>query len=298
MSQGFVEFLKQWDVEYIQEFDLSSISTMGVGGKAKYLVKPDNENRLIKALDFAIEKNLKYTVVGGMSNILPRDEYYNGVVISTSKLQSYCVAENVVTVGAGFKLSELIIKASKLGLGGAEALFGIPGSVGGAVYGNAGAYGYSISDFLKEARVYNPKTKEILNLSNENMLFSYRESCVKRSPLIILSASFCFEKKSEEQVKANFSKYLAMRKSSQPYGRRSLGSIFKRAGDIPTSRLIDEIGLKGYRVGGAQVSEKHAGFIINTGGATAKDVRDLILEIKRRLFLECGLSPEEEIQYM
>ena len=298
MSQSFTDFLKLSDVEYIREFDLSSISSMRVGGKAKYLVKPDDDEKFIRVLDFLVQKNLKYIVVGGMTNTLPSDEFYNGAVISTANLRCYSIAENIITVGSGVKLSELIIKASRLGLGGAEALFGIPGSVGGAVCGNAGAYGRSVSDFLTEACIYNPQTKAIVNLSNEKMCFSYRESCVKRSSLVILSASFSFEEKTIEKIKNDFCKYITLRKNAQPYGARSLGSIFKRCGDVPTSQLIDRLGLKGYRIGGAQVSEKHAGFIINSGGATAKNIRDLIIEIKKRLFLEYGLSAEEEIQYM
>lgn len=298
MSQRFTDFMKLSDVKYIRDFDVSSISSIRVGGKTKYLVKPDNEDKLISVLDFLVEENLKYIVVGGMTNILPRDEYYDGAIISTANLRNYFRAENVITVGTGIKLSELIMKASRLGLGGAESLFGIPGSIGGAVSGNAGAYGNSVSDFLIRARIYDPKKRKILVLENQEMNFSYRNSCIKSSSLVILSASFAFIQRAKADIDADFQKYTALRKNTQPYGERSLGSIFKRCGDVPTSLLIDKIGLKGYRIGGAEVSEKHAGFIVNRGGAKAKDIRALILTIKKRILLEYGLLPEEEIQYM
>ena len=298
MTKCFIDFLKKQDVKYHENFPISQISSMGVGGKANVVAFPNNIHNLIDEIDFLTEQKIKFKVLGGMTNILPCDEKIDGVLLLTKKIDSYSVAENILTAECGVKLSKVISEAAKFNLGGMENLFGIPGSIGGIVYMNAGAYGTSVSDFLISASIYLPKEKRILKFASSDMDFSYRYSKIKDTDLILLSADFSLNYIPCETVKNNIRSIIKKRKSAQPYGEKSLGSVFKRNKDIPISRLVDELGLKGFKIGGAKVSEKHAGFIVNTGGATAKDVKDLISFLKSKIKTVYGIDAEEEIEIL
>ena len=298
MTQCLTDFLKKQDVEFYELFEMSKISSIGIGGRARLFALPNSEEKLIKLIDFLVDNNEKYMIVGRMTNILPCDDEYTGVLISITKIANYNVAERTCFADCGVIFSKLLSDVSGMGYGGMEELFGIPGSIGGMITGNAGAYGKSISDFIISVNVYDPLKKTKYALSAEEMGFAYRDSIVKHSRLIVLSASFLFSLKSESEIKARFKEVISMRKASQPYGQKSLGSIFKRSGDIPISLLIDKLGLKGRRIGGAEISKKHAGFIVNVDKATAKDVTELIKIIKDKLFSVYGVVAEEEIQFM
>ena len=298
MTQALRDFLKRLDVEYKEQFDISRISYIGIGGNAAVMAMPDSSVKLIRLIDFLVEANIRYRVVGAMTNLLPSDSDFIGVLIVTDKINRYSVAESLLTIECGARLSKVINKLSDSGLGGMEELFGIPGTVGGMIYGNAGAYLKAVSDFLIDADIYNPESRRIITLSAEDMNFSYRSSSIKDTDLILLSARFGLRFIPSREVRARLSEISEKRRSAQPYGERSLGSTFKRYGDIPISRLIDDLGFKGFRVGGAEVSKKHAGFIVNSGGATAKDVRALIAIIKEKLYSVYGIAAEEEIEYL
>ena len=298
MAQCLTDFLKEQDVEFYELFEMSKISSIGIGGKARLLASPNTEEKLIRLIDFLVENNEKHIIVGRMTNILPCDSEYSGVLISTLKISTYNVAEIRCSVSCGTDFSKLLYNLSAMGYGGREELFGIPGSVGGMIFGNAGAYGKSVSDFITDVTVYDPLRKKKYSLDASEMGFAYRESIVKHTRLTVLSANLIFSLKAVNDIRERFSEIISLRKASQPYGQKSLGSIFKRSGDIAISRLIDNLGLKGLRIGGAEISEKHAGFIVNVGGATAKDVTELIKIIKNKIFSAYGIEAEEEIQFM
>lgn len=298
MAQCLTDFLKEQDVEFYELFEMSKISSIGIGGKARLLASPNTEEKLIRLIDFLVENNEKHIIVGRMTNILPCDSEYSGVLISTLKISTYNVAEIRCSVSCGTDFSKLLYNLSAMGYGGMEELFGIPGSVGGMIFGNAGAYGKSVSDFITDVTVYDPLRKKKYSLDASEMGFAYRESIVKHTRLTVLSANLIFSLKAVNDIRERFSEIISLRKASQPYGQKSLGSIFKRSGDIAISRLIDNLGLKGLRIGGAEISEKHAGFIVNVGGATAKDVTELIKIIKNKIFSAYGIEAEEEIQFM
>jgi UDP-N-acetylmuramate dehydrogenase len=298
MAQCLTDFLKEQDVEFYELFEMSKISSIGIGGKAQLFVSPNTEEKLISLIDFLVENDKKYIIVGRMTNILPCDTEYSGVLISTLKINTYNAAEMRCTVSCGTDFSKLLYSLSFMGYGGMEELFGIPGSVGGMIFGNAGAYGKSVSDFITDVTVYDPLQKTKYSLDASEMGFAYRESIVKHTRLAVLSANLTFSLKGVNEIKVRLGEIISQRKSSQPYGQKSLGSIFKRSGDIPISRLIDSLGLKGLRIGGAEISEKHAGFIVNAGGATAKDVRELIKIVKNKIFSAYGIEADEEIQFM
>ena len=298
MTQCLIDYFKKQDVEYKEGLNISKISSIGIGGRADLAVFPRDEKSLINTVAYLDESNTDFRVVGRMTNILATGGQYNGVLVITDKIKSYSVAESTVEAQCGVMLSRLLRELAERGLSVCEELYGIPGSVGGTVYGNAGAFGKSISDCILSAKLYLLKEKRTVDLSFDEMKFSYRSSVMKEKESVLLSATFALRKCDKNILQTRMQELTQKRKSTQPYGEKSLGSIFKRSGDIPISRLIDELGFKGYSIGGAAVSEKHAGFIVNKGGATAADVIKLIKLIKARIYASYGIIAEEEIQYL
>ena len=297
MLQHLLEFLKEQDVEFKIGLSLSQLSSIKIGGRAT-AVLPKTEKELITVVDYLINNGIRYKIIGRMTNILPCDEDYDGVLIITAGLCDYRIKSNTALAEAGLPFSKLLSLLSSKGLGGAESLYGIPGSLGGMIRSNAGAFGASVSDRIVRVRAYDVKSGTIKVYSREELDFSYRHSLFSDSDEIILSAELFFDFKNEELVNAGFAHYMNKRRSLQPYGEPSLGSVFKRHHSAPVSYLIDQLGMKGLRVGGAEISQKHAGFIVNKGNATASDVIRLIELIKNRLYREYGIIPEEEIDFL
>lgn len=296
MLNHLLEFLKKQEIEYTEGLVISTVSYIKIGGVAACAAMPNSSVKLVKLVEYLNEEKIPYRIVGAMSNILPCDLYYRGVLVFTSKLCCYTVAENTVAADCGVRFSTLIRSLARLGVCLAPSLFGIPGTVGGMVYSNAGAYGASISDFLSSAAVYFKDTKEISTLDSSELDFSYRHSSLMGSGNVLLSAEFRTYLDEPDSILSRIGAVAEKRRSSQPCGMPSLGSVFKRAGDIPISMLIDKLGLKGLSIGGAKISEKHAGFIVNTGGATEQDFLSLVAIIKEKIYKEYGIIPEEEIE--
>ena len=296
MLGSLPEFFKEQEIEYAEQFDISKISHIKIGGVATFAAMPSSLEKLINLVEFLKSENIAYKVAGGMSNLLSCNAFFNGVLIITTKCNKYTVAERILTLECGVRISKMIYTASKLSLGGMESLCGIPGTVGGMVRSNAGAYGKSVSDFLLAATLYSPDDKKIRTLTSSEMDMSYRHSRLSDSKEILLTADFLLQKCEEKEVLMRIREITEKRRASQPTDMPSLGSIFKRCADVPISLLIDKLGLKGVKIGGAQVSEKHAGFIINSGNATAVDVLSLISYLKDRIYREYGFVPEEEIE--
>lgn len=294
----FKELLKKWDVEYEEGVALSSLSSIGIGGQGVLLVTPSNETDFIRCIDYLVDNEFKFKIVGRMTNILFSDDGYDGVLLHTRKIQGYTVAEKEIRIDAGALFSRALKDLAGKGLGGLESLYGIPGSVGGMIYNNAGAYGKQVSDFLINARVYDAQSHSVLNLNKDDLALSYRHSVLKEKDYYLLDATFNLERLDPDLIRQRMKEVTMRRKCSQPYDKRSLGSIFKRCGDIPISALIDRAGLRGCSVGGASVSTKHAGFIVNNGGASSKDVVSLIRIIKSTLAERFSIIPEEEIEIL
>ena len=252
-----------------------------VGGEIALCVFPKIADELIFAVEEAERYGEKYVVLGNMTNILPPDGIYDGTVIVTSKMRSVTVADGSFKADAGFPLTALSALTANAGLSGLEFAYGIPGSVGGAVYMNAGAYGGQMADVITSVTAYSPREKKIKVYSNEECCFGYRESIFRANGEIILSAEMSFVQGDVEKILSDCEKNLAARPEGHYAGA-----------------LIEAAGLKGFSVGGAQVSEKHAGFVINAGGATSADVSVLIAEIKKRVFESSGVMLEEEIIYI
>lgn len=293
-----INYLKQNEVEYKRNFKLSAISAIRIGGAAKIVIFPHSIEQLIKVVDYIYDSRIRYKILGRMSNVLPSDNGYDGAVIFTHRIGQIEIMNGYAVAECGASITAIISRLAERSLSGMEKLFGIPSSCGGAVYGNAGAFGCDISSVLLYAEAYSPSLKKRIILSNADLGFSYRNSALKSSGMVLLSSAFAYKRSDSRLIRAGLREIKEKRTSTQPYGMPSLGSTFKREGSIPVSRLIDELGLKGFRIGGAEISKKHAGFIVNSGGALASDYYALVQFIKHKVFEKYGFYPTEEIEYI
>lgn len=298
MSYGITEYLKSRRFKYKEYYPLANRSAIGIGAMARYFVIPSGIDELVELLRFLYAASVKHRVIGKLSNLLICGDLYDGVIVSTAELTRKYAAESIFAAECGCSMPSLMTYAASLGYGGAEPLATIPGSVGGCVAGNAGAFGVECSDILVSAEIYFPDKDERVHLSASDMRFSYRDSLIKHERAVLLGASFGLVKRTREEVMNTISSIRSQRRLSQPAGARSLGSVFKRVDEIGAGYYIDKAGLKGYSVGGASVSDVHAGFIVNTGAATSSDVLALIELIKEKVFSEFSVSLEEEIEIL
>lgn len=269
-----------------------------IGGTADEFVKVTNELELKEAIEYAKQKKLKITIFGNGSNLLVLDKGIRGLVIKI-EIQTIKIERKEeyaeITVGSGYKTMALGIKLMNEELSGFEELSGIPGTIGGAIFMNAGAYGKEIKDINLSTRCMD-YDGNIFELSNKEQEFEYRSSVFNKKDYIILETRLRLEYGKKEEIKKKMDEYLSSRKEKQPIEYPSAGSTFKRKEGVITAKLIDECGLKGFQIGGAKVSEKHAGFIINYDNATAKDVIDLIKYVKEKVDEKYGIKIKEEIR--
>lgn len=299
MKGEILEFLKMNDVEYKENASLAAISTVKIGANADLIVYPNNIDKLVSLVSFFRKSKIRHKILGRMSNVLPPDENYCGVIVRTNRFCDYKIKGNLISASAGAFLPYLAKKTADAGLSGLEELSGIPGSLGGAVAGNAGAFGREISDLVESVRVFDVNSGVISDLKSNELGFKYRTSIFKSQELIILSASLrtCYSDKI--CIFSKISEYAKRRRGTQPVGFPSLGSTFKRPGDgIYAAKMIDECGLKGYKIGGASISERHAGFIVNVGGATASDYLSLADYATECVYRKFGINLEKEIEIL
>lgn len=279
---------------------LAPYTSFRIGGACRYLVRPKSAQEVLLAIEGARKAELPFYFLGNGSNVLVSDEGYEGVILLSEKLCGMEVSDLepglcLLSVGAGISVSKLCSAALARGLGGLEFAWGIPGSVGGAVYMNAGAYGGEIRDVLYDC-TFLDENGEQRTLLNGQLGFSYRSSFFTGKQCFILNACFALKQEDSSVVKARMDDYLCRRKTKQPLDYPSAGSVFKRPPGGYASALIEQCGLKGRRVGGAQVSEKHSGFIINTGGATCQDVLELIACVQQTVREQTGTLLECEVK--
>lgn len=258
---------------------MSKHTSFKVGGKADFFIKAYFIEEIKSVLKIAKDNNIPLFVIGNGTNLLFKDEGYRGIVLQI-KLEDIKIDENEVTVQSGVKNAVLSNKLLDNSLSGFEFASGIPGTIGGAIKMNAGAYGKEIKDIVKEV-TYLDFDGNVHTISNEECEFSYRHSRFLNEKAIILEVKFHFEKGNKQEIKDIISELLKQRKEKQPLEYPNAGSTFKRGENYITAKLIDECGLKGYTIGGAQVSEKHAGFLINKENASAKDILDLIEYVQK-----------------
>ena len=296
LSARFVSLLGEAGV--LENEPMASHTTFKTGGPADWMVLPHTADELASVLRTLREEKMPYTVIGRGSNLLVSDEGYRGAVVKLADgFDNITVRGNTVTAEAGAALKTLCLESIRAGLRGLEFAGGIPGSLGGAVYMNAGAYDGEIKDFLVSARVLD-KDLNIREVPAAALGLSYRRSAVGEEGYIVLDAAFCLEKGDAQASLDKMNEFNARRREKQPLAWPSAGSTFKRPAGHYAGPLIEQCGLKGFTIGGAQVSEKHAGFIINTGEAYSRDIYELILHVKETVRKETGVLLEPEVRLL
>ena len=271
-------------------------TTFKIGGPAQYYVTPESVNQIQEVVSLCRNMNIPLHVIGNGSNILVGDDGVDGVVLALfNTFSDYEIKDNVITAQAGMSLIKLAVIALREGLTGLEFASGIPGSVGGAVYMNAGAYDGQMKDVVTSVTVLD-EAGNIRILGRDELDMGYRTSAVAKNNMIVLQVVIELKSGDKEQIKARMNQLSELRKQKQPLEYPSAGSTFKRPEGYFAGKLIADAGLKGYSIGGAAVSEKHAGFVVNMGGATAKDVVELTDYIKKRIMEQFGVTLELEIK--
>lgn len=276
---------------------MSRHTTFRIGGPARYYVRPKTREQLARTAMLCRRENVSWYVVGHGSNLLAGDEGYDGVILSTEGLTRCQVEGEEMRAEAGLLLSRAAKEAARMSLGGFEFAAGIPGTVGGAVVMNAGAYGSELKDVLTWVRVLDTEGK-ILTLEAGELELGYRTSRIPSEGYVVLEAGFKLAAGDREAILGRMEELAAKRREKQPLDYPSAGSTFKRPAGHFAGKLIEDAGLRGFCVGGAQVSEKHCGFVINRKDATAADVMELCREVKRRVREQSGVELELEVKLL
>ena len=288
--------LQAEEIRFAENESLAAHCTFKIGGPADVFARPETEEQLCRVIALCKACDVKYYLLGNGSNILFADEGFSGVVIDVSALDAeIAVEDTVLTAGAGVRLAALCKAALKHGLSGLEFAYGIPGTVGGAVYMNAGAYGGEMKDVLEAVSYLTADVRWVDSEASE-LDFSYRHSAFEENDACILGAVFHLEKGDPDAIKARMNELMQKRIDKQPLDKPSAGSTFKRPAGAFAAALIDQCGLRGYRHGGAAVSDKHCGFVVNLGGATCADVLALCDEVRAIVKEKTGYDLEKEIR--
>lgn len=276
---------------------LRAHTTFRIGGPARYYLVPEKEEEIREAVDFARDEGYSFYIIGKGSNMLFSDAGYDGVIIEIGKgLEKIrCQEDGTVIAQAGIAMSSMAAKLAVAGLAGFEFAGGIPGTLGGGIAMNAGAYGGEIKDCIRKAKVLTPEG-EIRVLDKEELQLGYRTSVIQKSSYLVLEGEFAFQKGQTGAIQEQMRELNQRRRDKQPLEYPSAGSTFKRPEGYFAGKLIEDAGLKGYRVGDAQVSEKHCGFVINRGEATAADVAQLIRDVQDKVKEQFGVMLEPEVR--
>ncbi len=295
MNNIVIDYLNSRKLKYKEFFDISGVSSFKIKSLARLFVVPHTLRELEDLIAFLELSEEKYEVVGRLTNTLIAAEMYDCVLVCTSGLTKAVQDGDCFTAECGCTLSALLSFAKERGYGGAEPLMLIPGSLGGAIAGNSGAHGMEIGDIFVSAEVFSPERCCRISLSRDDMCFSYRHTHLKDVRAYLLSATVRLSPKSAADINNDVAVFKARRAATQPVSAPSLGSIFKRYNGVSAGYYIDKAGLKGLKYGGASVSDIHAGFILNNGDATSRDVISLIQIVKERVLATFGVMLEEEI---
>lgn len=294
----FVREIEKLNVgEVIEDASLKKYTTYKINGKVRCIVIPDDTKGLIKLIKYLRKNDIKYKVLGNGSNLIFKNPLYDGVLIKLDSFQNLDVCNNRVVVGAGYSLMKLALRMSRAGFTGLEFATGIPGTVGGAVFMNAGAYNSDMSFIVDTVKVLNPNLEEEV-LTKKELKFQYRTSFLQKNPeYICLEATLYLKQGDTAEIMEIVNERKQRRLASQPLEYPSAGSVFRNPKDDYAGRLIESIGYKGYKIGDAMVSEKHANFIINSGNATGEDISKLISEIRKKVKekYNIDLKVEQEI---
>lgn len=276
-------FIKEHELECYENASLKRYNTYRLDTKCQYLIFPKTKEELRELLRFLIEQNYKYLVLGNGSNVILKKDYFDGVIILLNKLNKIKIEGEVIEVDAGYSLQKLSLEASEKGLSGLEFSSGIPGCVGASIAMNAGAYKSSLSEVVETVDVINSNF-EFVTMRKEDLDFRYRSSIFKEEKnYVIVSAVLKLHRGDAKEILEKISKRRVKRIETQPLDMPSAGSVFRNPENLHAGELIEKCGLKGYRIGGAEVSVKHANFIVNTGAATGEEIVKLIEFVKEKV---------------
>lgn len=294
---GLEKILDKTRIKYNEP--MKKHTTVKVGGPCDCLVLPESIEEMKNIISYAKENNLKYYIIGNGSNLLVADEGVHALVIKiTNKFAKVTIVDDEIIAYAGASVPFVSLLAKKNSLTGFEFACGIPGTIGGGVRMNAGAYGGEISDIFVEA-TYLDSEGNVNTIKKEDMEFSYRHSFFSDNPdCIILSAKFKLKKGNVEEISSKMEENSISRKTKQPLEYPNFGSVFKRPEGYFVGKLVSDSGLRGYTIGGAQVSEKHTGFIVNKGNATCKDIVDLIRHVQKTVYEKFGVNLKTEVVFI
>lgn len=300
ISQAVIQALKNFVPEEnisLQE-PMAAHTTFRIGGPADCFVQLESREQLIGVQKYLYQVDVPFFVLGNGSNLLVSDNGFPGIILQIGQRMSGIEVDGRrITAQAGATLAQVARTALEHGLTGLEFAAGIPGTVGGGVVMNAGAYDGELSQVVKQVNVVS-RQGEIMELDNSTMEFGYRTSTIRTNPFTVTDVIFELEEGDREQIRAKMEELAARRREKQPLEYPSAGSTFKRPRGNFAGKLIMDAGLRGYQTGGARVSDKHCGFIINVGGATAQDVRDVILEVQERVKDRFGVNLETEVLFL
>lgn len=291
-----IALCEEIECEYSTEALLKDYTSFKIGGRADLMVFPDTVEKISKLVSYSSDNNISVLIIGKGSNLLISDEGFKGVVINTCKFDKIeLVDDTTIYCESGASLLKVCRFALDNSLTGLEFAFGIPGTAGGAAYMNAGAYGGEMKDVLVSCE-HIDKNGNIGQFADDELCFSYRNSVYSDNDLFITSMILKLKKGNKDEIKSKMDELMGKRIDKQPLDYPSAGSTFKRPEGYFAGALIEQCGLKGFQIGGARVSEKHAGFVINAGGATAKDVIDIINHCRETVYNETGVTLEPEVK--
>ena len=300
ISEAVIQSLRKFVPEEnicLQE-SMASHTTFRIGGLADCFVQLENTEQLIKVQKYLSQVGVPFFILGNGSNLLVSDAGFRGVILQIGpKMSKVTVEGNVIVAQAGASMAQIARTAMEHELAGMEFASGIPGTIGGGVVMNAGAYGGELSQIVTQVNVVNSEG-EIMELDNETMEFGYRTSTIRNNPFTVTEVILRLEKGDRQQIRERMEELAARRREKQPLEYPSAGSTFKRPAGYYAGQLIMEAGLRGFQCGGAKVSDKHCGFVINTGNATAEDVRTLIREIQTRVKDQFNVNLETEVLFL
>ena len=274
-------------------------TTFKIGGPADVCVFPSSKDDLVQVLNYCVNEHIDYFIVGNGSDLLVSDKGIRGVVIVLREnFSDIKIEDNCITAQAGALLHDVAIAAADVGLSGLEPLWGIPATVGGACFMNAGAYGSETSVVLKSLCAWDPRDGQVHNFCNDELEMGYRKTRVRDDGLVVLDATFCLNRADSDDIRKDMNNYQLRREEKQPLNLPSAGSTFKRPEGYFAGKLIMDSGLRGVRIGGAQVSTKHCGFVVNIDNATASDVDKLICHIQQEVQRRFGVHLECEVLHV
>ena len=294
-----INFIKKEKIGLFKEnVSIKTLTSYKVGGEAKLVVYPKDYKKLILLIKYLREENIKYKIIGYGSNLIFSDDIYDGVLIKLDCFNEIKINDTIIKVGAGVSLVKLSYKAQKEGLTGLEFASGIPGSIGGAVFMNAGAYKSDMGYIVSEIKVITP-TLEVKTLYNKDLNYKYRSSFLQTNKdYICIEATIVLRHGDKKEIKELMEQRMQKRLITQPLNYPSAGSVFRNPDNLFAGKLIEDCNLKGYTIGGAKVSDKHANFIINYNNAKASDVRDLIFYVHDKIKKEKKVDLKIEQEFV